>query len=165
MGFQPRRDTVAFLHPATSRHPHPPKLQKITHTPRLILVYDEMIKQLTLELTDLAKKAVPSLLALQGLGALTAAKILGEVGDIRRFPSRSKFASYCGVAPVEASSGERVCSAPGSLDKSLAEAGGQEGELAADLGGGPVAVPLDEPLVVVALYEGGDHAPSLLQIS
>jgi hypothetical protein len=33
MGFQPRRDTVAFLHPATSRHPHPPKLQKITHTP------------------------------------------------------------------------------------------------------------------------------------
>src|SRR5690606_16555320 len=113
MGFQPRRDTVAFLHPATSRHPHPPKLQKITHTPRLILVYDEMIKQLTLELTDLAKKAVPSLLALQGLGALTAAKILGEVGDIRRFPSRSKFASYCGVAPVEASSGERGTAAPG----------------------------------------------------
>lgn len=82
--------------------------QIVQQIARLILVYDEMIKQLTLELTDLAKKAVPSLLALQGLGALTAAKILGEVGDIRRFPSRSKFASYCGVAPVEASSGERV---------------------------------------------------------
>src|SRR5690606_36026775 len=43
MGFQPRRDTVAFLHPATSRHPHPPKLQKITHTPVLLDAFVDFI--------------------------------------------------------------------------------------------------------------------------
>jgi transposase len=36
------------------------------------------------------------------------ALILGEVGDVRRFPSKAHFASYAGVAPIEASSGEVV---------------------------------------------------------
>ena len=34
-----------------------------------------------------------------------AAKILGEVRDVRRFPSASAFASYSGTAPIPASSG------------------------------------------------------------
>jgi transposase len=37
---------------------------------------------------------------------VTAAAILGEVGDVRRFPSRHHFATYSGVAPTEVSSGE-----------------------------------------------------------
>ena len=32
--------------------------------------------------------------------------ILGEVGDVRRFPTRHHFATYGGVAPIEVSSGE-----------------------------------------------------------
>ncbi len=32
--------------------------------------------------------------------------ILGEVGDVRRFPSRNHFATYTGTAPREVSSGE-----------------------------------------------------------
>ena len=31
-----------------------------------------------------------------------------RVGDVRRFPSAARFASYCGVAPIEASSGDVV---------------------------------------------------------
>ena len=41
-----------------------------------------------------------------GFGALMTALVLGEVIDVRRFPSKHHFASYTGTAPVEASSGD-----------------------------------------------------------
>lgn len=47
----------------------------------------------------------PALLALRGCGALTAAKLVGETADVRRFRSRSAFAMYNGTAPVPVSSG------------------------------------------------------------
>ena len=37
---------------------------------------------------------------------LTAAKIVGRVGDIHRFRSAAAFAAYTGTAPIEVSSGE-----------------------------------------------------------
>jgi transposase len=37
-----------------------------------------------------------------------AATFLGEVGDIRRFPSKHHFAAHTGTAPLEASSGQVV---------------------------------------------------------
>ena len=43
---------------------------------------------------------------INGVGTGTAAMILGEVGDVRRFPARHHFATYGGVAPIEVSSGE-----------------------------------------------------------
>ena len=43
-----------------------------------------------------------------GIGPILAAKIIGTVGSVARFPSRGHFASYSGTAPVEASSGEVV---------------------------------------------------------
>ena len=43
-----------------------------------------------------------------GVGPIVAAKIIGTVGSVARFPSRGHFASYSGTAPVEASSGEVV---------------------------------------------------------
>jgi len=43
-----------------------------------------------------------------GVGPILAAKIIGAVGNVARFPSRAHFASYSGTAPVEASSGEVV---------------------------------------------------------
>ena len=36
---------------------------------------------------------------------MLAAKILGHSGDIGRFPSADRLASYAGTAPIEASSG------------------------------------------------------------
>jgi transposase len=43
-----------------------------------------------------------------GVGPILAATILGTVGDVTRFPTKAHFASYCGTAPLEASSGEVV---------------------------------------------------------
>jgi hypothetical protein len=41
-----------------------------------------------------------------GVGPILAAKIIGTVGSVARFPTKAHFASYSGTAPVEASSGE-----------------------------------------------------------
>jgi len=49
-----------------------------------------------------------TLTELFGIGPILAAKIAGRVGDVRRFPSAARFASDCGVAPIEASSGDVV---------------------------------------------------------
>ena len=47
-----------------------------------------------------------TLTELHGIGVLTAAKIVGRVGDIHRFRSAAAFATYTGTAPIEVSSGE-----------------------------------------------------------
>jgi transposase len=49
-----------------------------------------------------------SLVGLFGVGPVLADKFLGEVGDIRRFPSKHHFAAHTGTAPLEASSGQVV---------------------------------------------------------
>ena len=46
-----------------------------------------------------------TLAGLFGVGPVTIARVLGEVGDVARFRSRHHFASYNGTAPVDASSG------------------------------------------------------------
>jgi transposase len=43
---------------------------------------------------------------MRGVGHIIAAKILGHVGDVTRFPTADHFASYAGTSPLEASSGE-----------------------------------------------------------
>ena len=45
---------------------------------------------------------------MHGAGTVLAAKFLGHVGDIARFPNQDHFASYTGAAPLEASSGEQT---------------------------------------------------------
>jgi transposase len=44
--------------------------------------------------------------SLWGAGPLVTAKLLGEIGDIRRFRSADAFAMLAGVAPIPASSGQ-----------------------------------------------------------
>ena len=48
------------------------------------------------------------LLELFGVGPVLAATFLGEVGDVRRFPTKYHFAAHTGTAPLEASSGQVV---------------------------------------------------------
>jgi transposase len=43
-----------------------------------------------------------------GVGPILAARIIGTVGEVGRFPTKAHFASYSGTAPLEASSGEVV---------------------------------------------------------
>jgi transposase len=42
-----------------------------------------------------------------GVGPIIAATVIGDVGDIGRFPSRDHFAAYNGTAPIEVPSGGR----------------------------------------------------------
>jgi transposase len=51
-------------------------------------------------------KSGTSLTELHGIGDLLAAKILARTAGVGRFRSAAAFASYCGVAPLEASSGD-----------------------------------------------------------
>jgi transposase len=48
-----------------------------------------------------------SLVELFGVGPVLAARLLGEVGDIGRFPTKHHFA-HTGTAPLEASSGQVI---------------------------------------------------------
>ncbi len=63
------------------------------------------IMELDRELEQRTEQLAPALLELPGCGALTAAKLLGEVGPIDRFRSDAQLARHSGVAPLEASSG------------------------------------------------------------
>jgi transposase len=49
--------------------------------------------------------------------AVLAAKLLGEVGDIRRFPSKHHFPAHTGTAPLEGSSGQAVPSGNARLSR------------------------------------------------
>jgi transposase len=56
--------------------------------------------QLEREITAIVRVLAPTLLALAGCGALTAAKIVGEVAGAGRFKSRAAFARWNGTAPI-----------------------------------------------------------------
>lgn len=58
------------------------------------------IRQLDTELADLVEATASALLEVHGCGVLTAAKIIGETADVRRFRSKDAFARYSGTAPV-----------------------------------------------------------------
>ena len=60
------------------------------------------------ELEALVRETGTSLLDLNGIGPSGAARLLVEVGDITRFPSKAHFASWNGTAPIDASSGDQV---------------------------------------------------------
>jgi transposase len=65
---------------------------------RTIAALDHELEQRTIALA-------PALLKLPGCGAITAAKLLAEIGPIGRFTSDAQLARHSGVAPLEASSG------------------------------------------------------------
>ncbi|KAA1422092.1 IS110 family transposase [Nocardioides humilatus] len=60
------------------------------------------------ELVELVAASGSTLLDLPGIGPSGAARLLVEVGDITRFPTRGHFASWNGTAPIDASSGDHV---------------------------------------------------------
>jgi transposase len=60
------------------------------------------------ELQELVAATGTRLMDLPGIGPSGEARLLVEVGDITRFPSRAHFAFWNGTAPIDASSGEQV---------------------------------------------------------
>jgi len=60
------------------------------------------------ELIELVKQTGTGLLDLHGIGPSGATRLLVEVGDVTRFPTKGHFASWTGTAPIDASSGDNV---------------------------------------------------------
>jgi transposase len=50
----------------------------------------------------------PVLLSLPGIGVRTGARILTEIGDVKRFPTPGHLAAYAGLAPVTRQSGRSI---------------------------------------------------------
>jgi transposase len=72
-----------------------------------VIVVDRQIKDSDKALRKAVAATGTGLLDLYGVGPAGAARILGDVGDVARFATRARFASWNGTAPLEASSGDR----------------------------------------------------------
>jgi len=75
---------------------------------RDVRTLDRKIADLTGRIEAEVEASGTTLTEIFGVGPILAAKIIGTVGSVARFPSKAHFASYAGTAPVEASSGEVV---------------------------------------------------------
>jgi transposase len=69
---------------------------------------DRQVRENEAQMRDALAAARTALTALSGLGIVLAAKLLGHVGDVTRFPTEHHFASYTGTAPLDASSGKNT---------------------------------------------------------
>jgi transposase len=67
---------------------------------------EQRIAAVEARLKTAVAKSKTTLVELFGVGPVLAATFLGEVGDVRRFPTKHHFAAHTGTAPVEASSGD-----------------------------------------------------------
>jgi transposase len=73
-----------------------------------IRALDARLKYIAGQIAALVTASGTTLTSLYGIGPLIAGRILAEVGDIARFATRDKFASYNGTAPIDVSSGDQV---------------------------------------------------------
>jgi len=81
----------------------------------IIFSYAKRISELQEEIKDIDKsldeigekdKEVNHLKTLPGVATKLASRLIGEIGDINRFPSEKQLAIYCGIACVDNNSGK-----------------------------------------------------------
>ncbi|MGW5226867.1 IS110 family transposase [Nocardia niigatensis] len=68
---------------------------------------DRKTKAADKELRQLVTDRGSTLMDLHGIGPSSAARLLADTGDIHRFATRDRFASWNGSAPLDASSGDQ----------------------------------------------------------
>ena len=100
------------LHALAAQAPRS-ELPKVTRmlietTARRILDLDALLKEIDCAIADLLERVYPDevLTSIPGIGAVSAAAILAEVGDVARFATKTDFVGYCGLYPVVWESGE-----------------------------------------------------------
>lgn len=72
-----------------------------------LVAVEAKMKKATAELKAMVLARESRLMDIHGVGAVVAARILADVGDVARFADRNRFASWTGTAPLDASSGEQ----------------------------------------------------------
>lgn len=76
---------------------------------KLMLFYQDLIEDTVKKMEDRLKKTpYHALLDEYGYSTRSLAIIVGDVGDIRRFPSYKKFVKYCGLDVTEETSGKSI---------------------------------------------------------
>lgn len=87
-----------------------PKVTQITlrTNARQILDLSAHIAELDAAIEELCDELFPDqqLTSIPGIGKVSAAAILAEVGDVARFPDKVKFVGYCGLYPMVWESGQ-----------------------------------------------------------
>lgn len=84
------------------------------HAKTLIAWFDAEIKQLEQDVDDHIdrhpdlKRDADLITSIPGIGNTTAARLLGQLGDIRRFSGAKAFAAFLGLTPRQRSSGTSV---------------------------------------------------------
>jgi len=68
---------------------------------------DEQIRDTKKRITAAVTASNTTVTEIFGAGPVIAAMVKGDVGDVRRFATRDRFASYNGTAPIEVSSGPK----------------------------------------------------------
>ena len=71
-------------------------------------VIDARIKTAKKQLAALVTETGSGLMGLNGIGPSGAARLLGDIGEVSRFPTKAHFASWNGTAPLDASSGDQT---------------------------------------------------------
>lgn len=109
--------TEQIITKAARSRPTASDMPDVTTTARIVLrrlatraqqLQDE-VRTIDAEMTALIAQINPAMLQINGMGPLTAATLLTAAGDNpERLASRAGFAALVGVAPVPASSGQRV---------------------------------------------------------
>jgi transposase len=68
---------------------------------------DAQLRETRAKITAAVRASGTSLTQVFGVGPVIAATVIGDTGDVSRFPTADRFASYNGTAPIEVSSGRR----------------------------------------------------------
>ena len=100
------KDGLAALlayQPLTSSRVEVAYLDAVHRFARLLVAIRQDLAVLTAQIEKLAKLHYPDLIAINGLGPLSAGQIVGLVGQ-RVFRSEAHFAAYTGTSPIQSSS-------------------------------------------------------------
>ena len=82
-------------------------IQVLKHYTKMLLTYQEVLADLRAQIKKTAElsSAFPLLLSIPGVGELTAATIIGEIGCVSRFPTVKQLVAYSGLDPSVYQSG------------------------------------------------------------
>ncbi|MFE3056006.1 IS110 family transposase [Nocardia sp. NPDC059239] len=83
------------------------RLRLVTELIEDLETIDRKTKSADKELRALVLERGSTLMDLHGIGPSGAARLLADTGDIGRFATRDRFASWYGTAPLDASSGDQ----------------------------------------------------------
>jgi transposase len=100
------RELLATIHPDTGVIAE--RTQQAVELVDDVVRLDREVREIKRRIAVAVDATGTSLLDIFGAGPVVASIVIGHVVDVHRFPSRSHFANYAGVAPIEASSGPKT---------------------------------------------------------